>query len=152
MKQDRFLIGILAGIALLVVISLVVFFTRQNNQAYMADDTPEGVVHNYVLAAINDDYEKAYSYLADKKGKPSLDNFIADLQPSSNIGVDIGNTRINGNIATVEITIVSNTGEPLSGRWTYEDQATLVRQTDGWKLTSMQYDFWGYNWYQDSYQ
>ncbi|MBN1303351.1 MAG: hypothetical protein JXA13_02875 [Anaerolineales bacterium] len=150
MKQDRFLIGILAGIGLLVILSLVVFFTRHNNQTYQADDTPEGVVHNYVLALIRDDYEKAYTYLADKEGKPSLDGFIADLYTPSDIGVDIGRTRINGDIATVEITIVNNSGDPLSGRWTYEDQATLVRQANGWKLTSMHYDFWGYHWYQDA--
>ena len=59
MKQDRFLTGILVGIAVLVVVALVAFFIRKDTQSYVSDDVPEGVVHNYVLAVLNGDYEKA---------------------------------------------------------------------------------------------
>jgi len=45
MKQDRFLVGILVGIGVLVVIALGLFFTRQDKQEYISDDTPKGVVH-----------------------------------------------------------------------------------------------------------
>ena len=58
MKQDRFLTGILIGIGVLVVIALVVFFTRKDSQTYVSEDVPEGVVHNYVLAVLNKDYQK----------------------------------------------------------------------------------------------
>ena len=64
MKQDRFLIAILAGIGLLVVAAFVLFFVRQSNLNYVSDDTPEGVVQNFVLALHKGDYEKAYAYLA----------------------------------------------------------------------------------------
>ena len=37
MKQDRFLIGILIGIGVLIVVALTIFFTRQNKQTYMSD-------------------------------------------------------------------------------------------------------------------
>ena len=57
MKQDRFLIGILVGIGVLVVIALALFFTRRDQQEYVADDTPEGVVHNYALAVFREEYE-----------------------------------------------------------------------------------------------
>ncbi|HSL44070.1 MAG TPA: hypothetical protein VK897_11605, partial [Anaerolineales bacterium] len=70
MKQDRFLTGILVGIAILVVVALAVFFLRRDNQSYVSEDVPEGVVHNYVLAVINGDYQKAYGYLADLDNKP----------------------------------------------------------------------------------
>ena len=72
MKQDRFLTGILIGIAVLVVIALAVFFLRQGSQSYISEDAPEGVVHNYVLAVLNDDYEKAYGYLADLDQQANL--------------------------------------------------------------------------------
>jgi hypothetical protein len=65
MKQDRFLTGIIIGIAVLVVLALAVFFTRSDTQTYVSEDAPEGVVHNYVVAVLNKDYEKAYGYLAD---------------------------------------------------------------------------------------
>ena len=75
MKQDRFLTGILIGIGLLVVVALAVFFTRQDTQTYVSDETPEGVVHNYVVAVLNKEYEKAYGYLADLDNKPTYEEF-----------------------------------------------------------------------------
>jgi len=75
MKQDKFLTGILIGVGALVVLALVLFFTRQDKRDYLAEDTPEGVAHNYVLAVLNKDYEKAYGYLADLKYKPTYDEF-----------------------------------------------------------------------------
>ncbi len=59
MKQDRFLTGILIGIAVLIVIALAFFFSRQNTQTYVSEDTTDGVVNNYVLALLNKDYPKA---------------------------------------------------------------------------------------------
>ena len=72
MKQDKFLTGILIGVGMLVLLALVLFFTRQDKRDYLAEDAPEGVAHNYVLAVLNKDYEKAYGYLADLKYKPCL--------------------------------------------------------------------------------
>jgi hypothetical protein len=40
MKQDRFLTGILVGIAVLVVVALAVFFIRKDNQSYVSEDVP----------------------------------------------------------------------------------------------------------------
>ena len=57
MKQDKFLTGILIGIGVLIVIALGLFFTRQDKRDYVADDKPEGVVYNYVLAVVNKDYQ-----------------------------------------------------------------------------------------------
>ena len=73
MKQDRFLVGILIGIGVLIVAALVVFFTRSDTQTYVSDDTPEGVTHNYVVAILNKDYEKAHTYLAELDNKPTYE-------------------------------------------------------------------------------
>ncbi len=75
MKQDRFLTGILIGIGVLVLSALLVFFMRKDTQTYISEDQPEGVVHNYILAILNKDYEKAYGYLADLDNKPSFEEF-----------------------------------------------------------------------------
>ena len=75
MKQDKFLTGILIGIGVLIVIALALFFTRKDTKQYTTEDTPEGVVYNYVLAVFNRDYEKAYTYLADLKNKPTYEEF-----------------------------------------------------------------------------
>lgn len=152
MKQDRFLTGILIGIGVLVVIALVVFFMRNDAQTYVSDDTPEGVVHNYVVAVLNRDYEKAYGYLADLEHKPTYEAFRrsflnGEVNPSSS-AVDIGESVIVGDTATVEIALIFNPSDPFSTGWRNVQTADLVRRNGAWKLTLMpQYNFWGYNWY-----
>ena len=59
MKQDRFLIVILGFILFLVVIAVGLFFIRQEPQTYGPEDSPEGVVRNFVLALQADDYSRA---------------------------------------------------------------------------------------------
>jgi len=154
MKQDRFLTGILIGIGLLVVIALAVFFTRSDTQTYVSEDVPEGVVHNYVLAVLNKDYEKAYGYLADLENKPTYDEFRRaylnhEVNPDD-AGVDIGESEIVKDIATVDIGLVYNASDPFSTGWTNYETAELLLQDGVWKLTSMpRYNFWGYNWYME---
>jgi len=152
MKQDRFLTGILVGIGILVVVALAVFFTRKDSQTYVADDTPEGVVHNYVLAVLNKDYEKAYGYLAELKYKPTYEEFRraflnGEVNPQ-NQAVDIGASDIAGDTATVELQLITNSSDPFSTGYRNQQTADLVKQEGAWKLTLMpQYNFWGYNWY-----
>jgi len=152
MKQDRFLTGILVGIGVLVVVALAVFFTRKDSQTYVADDTPEGVVHNYVLAVLNKDYEKAYGYLAELKYKPTYEEFRraflnGEVNPQ-NQAVDIGSSDIAGDTATVELQLITNSSDPFSTGYRNQQTADLVKQEGAWKLTLMpQYNFWGYNWY-----
>ena len=152
MKQDRFLTGILVGIGLLVVVALAVFFTRKDSQTYVADDTPEGVVHNYVLAVLNKDYEKAYGYLADLEYKPTYENFRraflnGEVNPQ-NQAVDIGESEIIGDVATVDLELIYNNSDPFSTGYRNMMTADLVKQNGAWKLTLMpQYNFWGYDWF-----
>ncbi|GAB4463909.1 MAG: hypothetical protein Kow0070_25070 [Anaerolineales bacterium] len=154
MKQDRFLTGILIGIGVLVAAALAVFFARQNTQTYLAGDTPEGVVHNYVLALINRDYEKAYGYLADLEYKPTYEefrrHFLQGYANPENEAVDIGDSYINGDDATVEVSQIYNNSDPFSPPYRNQQKAVLVRQGGAWKITSMPlYNFWDYNWYSE---
>jgi hypothetical protein len=154
MKQDRFLTGILIGIGLLVVLALAVFFTRKDTQTYVSDDTPEGVVHNYVVAVLNKEYEKAYGYLADLENKPTYDEFhnsflTGMINPDSS-GVDVGQSDITGDDATVDVTLVYKPTDPFSTGYRDTQRAILVMQNGAWKISSMpQYNFFDYNWYQE---
>ena len=153
MKQDRFLTGILIGIGALVVVALAVFFTRKDARTYLSDDVPEGVVHNYVVAVLNKDYQKAYGYLADLDHKPTYDqfrqSFLRGMVNSNNAAVDIGKSDVSGDTATVEVALIYNPSDPFSTGYRDTSQsAGLVKQDGSWKLSSMPYNFWDYNWYQ----
>jgi hypothetical protein len=154
MKQDRFLTGILIGIAVLVVVALAVFFLRRGSQTYISEDVPEGVVHNYVLAVLNGDYEKAYGYLADLENKPTYeqfrDAFIKGVVNPNNSAVDIGQSEVNDDTASVEIALIYNPSDPFSTGYRDVQRAILVRQGGAWKISSMPcYYFWDCSWYQE---
>lgn len=152
MKQDRFLAGILVGIAVLVVIALAVFFMRQNSQSYVSEESPVGVVHNYVLAVLNNDYEKAYGYLANLDNKPTYeqfrDAFLKGTVNPNNSAVDVGQSDVNDDTASVEVALIYNPSDPFSTGYRDVQRAILVRQGGAWKLSSMPgYYFWDYSWY-----
>ena len=153
MKQDRFLTGILVGIAVLVVVALTVFFIRKDTQSYVSESAPEGVVHNYVLAVLNDDYQKAYGYLADLENKPTYeqfrDSFIKGIVNPNNSAVDIGKSEVTDDTASVEVAMIYNPSDPFSTGSRDVQRALLVKQRGAWKLSSMpNYYFWDYGWYQ----
>ena len=154
MKQDRFLTGILIGIGVLVVVALAVFFTRKDTQTYISEDKPEGVVHNYVLAVINRDYERAYGYLADLEYKPTYEEFrrpfLNGYVRPDDTAVDVGESEISGDEASVEVAQIYNSGDPFSTGYRDTQRAILVKQKGSWKVSSMPaYNFWDYSWYQE---
>ncbi|NCP16645.1 hypothetical protein GW866_06340 [bacterium] len=153
MKHDRFLLGILVFIALLVAAALTLFFTRQDMQTYGAEDMPEGVIRNYVLALQNRDFERAYGYLADKDNKPTLDAFrqafLNRQLDISNAAIQIGSVEMIGSDqAMVEVTIVYASSDPFSTGWSSNETALLVEQDGAWRISSMPYPYWGWDWYQ----
>ena len=117
MKKDRFLIGILIGLGGLVVLALILFFTRPDYQVYREESTPDAVVHNYVLAVINKDYGRAYSYLADLQHKPTYDDFrqafLNGMVNPGNTGADIGQASISGDQASVTLTVYYGFNDPI---------------------------------------
>ena len=157
MKQDKFLMGILIGVGVLVVLALGLFFARQQDRnGYLAEDTPEGVAHNYVLAVLNKDYEKAYGYLADLKYKPTYEefrqSFLNGMVNPAGTGLDVGEATITGDEAVVDLMVYYSYSDPFSSRTGSPDRALLVEQDGGWKVSSMPYSFWDWNWYQEPYK
>lgn len=153
MKQDRFLTGILVGIAVLVVVALGVFFMRRGSQTYVSENAPESVVHNYVLSVLNKDYKKAYSYLADLENKPTYeqfrDAFLKGVVNPGNSALDIGKSEVSGDTASVEVAMIYSQSDPFSTGYRDVQKAILIKQSSGWKLTSMPYFYlWDGSWYQ----
>ena len=157
MKNDKFLIGIVAGIVLLAIVAVVVVMFRQpGEEKYIADDTPAGVVHNYFLAIQRKDYEKAYGYLSDDlDNKPDLDEFIRDMNIygyDRQASLSIGQTTPGDVRAQVEISITTyNTGGLFdNNQYTSHDTVYLQATADGssWGITQFPYPYWQYDWTQ----
>src|SRR5262245_57084040 len=79
-STDKFLIGIVIGVIVLIGIAFAVVLLRPQ-PTYQAEDTPEGVAHNYLLALQQEDYARAYNYLSPSlEGYPaSADEFKEDI-------------------------------------------------------------------------
>lgn len=157
MKHDKFLTGILIGIGALVLLALGLFFMRQaDKREYISDATPDGVVHNYVLAVLDKDYQKAYGYLAELEHKPTYEQFRqsffnGNVNPAD-VGVDIGVVEINNDEAVVTLAVYYSNSDPFSSRYANEERALLIKQDGAWKLNSMPYNFWSYDWYQEPFK
>lgn len=153
MKQDRFLLGILIFIGLLVVAAVVLFFVRNETPAYGPEDTPQGVLYNYAVALQLNNYERAYSYLVEKDNKPTYDNFrqafmTRQLDPgTSALQIGDAQTLENGE-AWVNVTVQYAGNGVFNGGWSSSDRATLVKQNGDWKITYLPNPYWGWDWYQ----
>lgn len=152
MKQDRFLLGILAGIGLLVIVALISFFVRRDSLAYGPEEQPEGVVRNYLVALRKGDYERAYGYLAAGQYKPTLEEFqqaifTNQVMPEES-GVEVGQASISDQQAYVKLSVYHGASGPFDNGWRNDETATLKRENGQWKIESLPYPFWAYSWYQ----
>jgi len=79
-STDKFLIGIVAGIVILIVVALIVALGKPEI-TYQDINSPESVVHDYLLALQKVDYPKAYGFLSSTiKGYPkTAGKFAADI-------------------------------------------------------------------------
>jgi hypothetical protein len=80
-RTDKLLIGLVTGIVVVVLAALASLWLRPP-PAYLADDTPEHIAHNYLLAMQQADHARAYSYLLPTlAGYPSrLDAFTTQVE------------------------------------------------------------------------
>jgi hypothetical protein len=152
MKQDKFLIGILAFIGLLIAVALILFFVRKDTPSYRSDDTPEGVVFNFALALQQNNASRAYGYLSDLDNKPTEAVFSQSLvngyMSISGNALEVGKVTMQGQAeALVAVTIQYLGTGPFDSGYSTSDNARLVRQNGAWKISYMPYPYWEYDWY-----
>jgi hypothetical protein len=150
MKEDRFLIAILVGIGVLILLSLVLFFMRRTELTYVSEDTPEGVVQNFIVALHMEDYERAYRYLADEEDKPEISDFrqpfLNNMLDLSNTSIKIGESTIVDGEAFVTVTVIRAWGDLLGELFRDERIAELVWESAAWKIRSMPDPYWFWDW------
>jgi hypothetical protein len=152
MKQDKFLVGILAFIGLLVAIALTLFFVRKDTATYRTEDTPANVVYNFALAIQQNDLERAYGYLADLDGKPTKTAFFQSSQNGylnvNGNALQVGQVTMQGlDNASVDVTIQYMGSGLFDSGYSNQGRAVLVRQNGAWKISSMPYPYWSGDWY-----
>ena len=154
MKKDKFLIAIVISIIVLMGLAVGVFLVRQNAQDYVVEDTPEGIVHNYVFAIQQDDFERAYDFLIDGEDKPSFSDFRSYYISNNinNYGVQIQGSEIyeeaNGDrFAVVDLIIIYSSNDPLSSGNRSPGSVNLLFQEGKWKVENFPYQLWPWDWY-----
>lgn len=158
MKHDRFLITILIGIACIAIVSIVLFYSRRDDNQYSGENTPEGVIQDYVLALQKKEFEKAYEFLAEdvNKRKPEFDEFreffITSIESYNRAGLTVGTSSITGDKAFVTVIIQRNYGGPFNDVSRSHETVDLVNQNGNWKIRGFAYPFWGHSWYEDTYK
>jgi hypothetical protein len=156
MKQDRFLTGILIGVGVLVITAVALFFIRDTDQTYLDEGSPEAVVLNYVLALQNEEYDKAYAYLADEyngDSKPGFaefrSHFSYDHGWSGSAAIKIISIDQEEGQAWVNVNVVQSSGSLFGGVYRSRETAILVTDDAGeWKLIRMPYQFWAWEWFE----
>lgn len=152
MKNDRFLNGLIAGIGVLILVAMVLFFIRQQQAEYRPGNEPYDVVHNYILSVMRGEHERAYQYLGEGVEKPSLTQFQQELSRQANeinrVNVTIGDVFMEGATASVQLNIrQSYERQILPNPARYAEFAQLKMENGEWKLISMPYPLWSWNWY-----
>ena len=121
--KAKFLFVIAVGVVILVAALLISVVLRFESSPYRAEDTPEGVVHNYLQALQRKDYERAYSYLPPTlTGYPAdLDQFVADVD---RLAADVNSPPYDVNWYKYDVSLTVESAE-VSDDWA----SVLVRRT-----------------------
>lgn len=143
--SDKLLLAIVVAIVLLIIVAFVIVSRRPEPQ-FQGQDTPEGVVHDYLLALQLGDYEHAYSFLSPKIAYPAnVNEFYDSLRErpwefalSDNLSQVIeSQERISENSVAVVVREIYNTNSLFAGDDYFEIFRMRVEDDgQGWKLVS----------------
>ncbi|MGV8911980.1 MAG: hypothetical protein ACOH14_05120 [Rhodoglobus sp.] len=135
-RPDRTLIAILSIIAAIVVIALVVVFTR-GGPADVDPATPEGVVQSYSLAVVDSDYAAARDFLLTEL-RENCDK--ADLNTIQGLRMTVISSIINDDTAVVRVSMERGSGDFGGSGYVSEEVFTLVLEDRLWKIESTPWD------------
>lgn len=151
LRDDRFLLGIIAGIGLLLIAAMVAIVLLRGSAAALPAATPGGTVQRFLQALETQDYDRAYDYLSDTmSNKPSREAFTRYnaeyvTYEQANMRLRIERESISGETATVVVEVTHySTGNPIfgGGEWTVSETFTLRREGEAWRITSLPYRYW----------
>jgi len=135
-RPDRVLLGIVAAIAVLVVVALAVVFLRGESQP-LDESSPAGVVQRYSKAVIDADSAAANAYLTDN-ARSRCANYYGSAQASR---VVLITTTERGETATVKVSIVHSSPDGPFGPSEYAEEGVigLVKVAGAWRINELPY-------------
>lgn len=136
-KDRPLLVG---AVVILVVLALAVIAIAVGGRTISLDpDSPEGVVQRYTQAVIDGDRPTAEALLADGDRCDSYQDPYMD----TDIRVTLGDVRITGDTAVVEVTVGYGGGDPFAP-YDYSDRSRfLLTNVDGaWLIDETPWPFW----------
>ncbi|WP_307040617.1 hypothetical protein [Agromyces ramosus] len=131
-KPDRTLIVILGVIGVLVIVALIVVFTR--GEAVPLDEaSPEGVVQRYSAAVLEGDEQAAIGYLTPELGDPCR---RMGLATTDGMRITHVSTTERDDTAHVRVLISTSYDGGMFGSSQYEEEADfdLVKAGDRWLI------------------
>ncbi len=145
------LFAIVIGVLVIATVFLVLL-TKGNKVTLLPEDSPQGTVQRYLVAIQENDYQKAFGYLSfsptDKITTYNDWLMMVGPQASSQAvwKATLGKITVNGNNATVEVTIDTARPGGLFGNSQYSQFIIflLAKTANAWFITSPTYIYWIY--------
>ena len=126
----RTLIVIVSVIAVLVIVSLIVVFTRGTPEL-LDESTPEGVVQRYTSALLEGDESTAIGFLSsDAKEQCGT----VEMTVTDDARVTLVSTDQRDDSASVTVRITRHDGGPFGSEYGYEDTFRLVSSGGEWRV------------------
>ncbi len=144
--SNRSLIVMVAVVGLLAIVALVVGLVAAGKEKVLSEDSPEGVVQGFLLAAQAGDYKKAYDYLGSKlKSNCAYEQFL-EQRPGGKIEemqATLAGTKTFDGQAEVKIVVTRfRTSGPFlapfdSPSSSYTETYILVQEDGKWRFARM---------------
>lgn len=144
---------ILAGIALLIVAAVVSVALLRSPAPEPAVNSPSGVVKQFLVAINKDEYGQAYSLLTGDVTKEATLNEFTNFNTRpyrEQLRYQLGTENINGNSATVRVTITSyyEDSSPFgSSQYSYQEIFRTERVDGNWRISYLPGRFFPYDKY-----
>jgi hypothetical protein len=131
-RPDRSLIAIVSIITAIVVIALVVVFTR-GGPTDVDPTAPEGVVQSYSLAMVASDYETARNFLSSDR-RDNCDR--ASPSTIQGLRMTVISSTVNGDSAVVRVTMDDGDGAFGGSGYSYDGVFFLAQEGGVWTIES----------------
>ena len=133
---------LLLVLGIVITLTLVVVLMSSNNVVEKWDPiTAQGVVQGYLSAVIQDENEKASSYL-DSKSECDVKDIDRAYVPED-VRIHLLKTQIMGDRASIKVNVDIPTGDPFSS-FTSESHTLRLGKTNGvWKLLGVPWPMYG---------